>query len=334
MSFLMYEAEMRLKDNTLMRLNKLVRWEKIKEKMGNLGRSGYGPEAYDPLGMLKALILQAWHNLSDAGLEEALKVRMDFMAITGLTEVPDETTICRFRNLLIKQGLMDELLLSVNREIEEHGLKVKESQGAIIDATLIASAARPNKEIQMKEDRKEDEVEYQMEESSLSKDPDARWLKKGKKSYFGYKGFAVVDKEDGYIENIHVTSANKSEVKEFAEILPKIKTKGRMYGDKGYASKENKELLRSYGMKNGIMEKAKANKPLTAFQKKFNKLISQVRYKVEQCFGTLKRKFKFDRASYLTTAKVHGQMLFKAIAFNLLKALNMAIKLPQNALLA
>ncbi|WP_272906067.1 hypothetical protein [Candidatus Bandiella numerosa] len=23
----------------------------------------------------------------------------------------------------------------------------------------------------------------------LSQDPDARWLKKGKKSYFGYKGF-------------------------------------------------------------------------------------------------------------------------------------------------
>jgi IS5 family transposase len=27
--------------------------------------------------MLKALILQAWHNLSDRGLEEALKVRIE-----------------------------------------------------------------------------------------------------------------------------------------------------------------------------------------------------------------------------------------------------------------
>ncbi|NBT86508.1 MAG: IS256 family transposase, partial [Alphaproteobacteria bacterium] len=26
----------------------------------------------------------------------------------------------------------------------------------------------------------------------LPKDPDATWLKRGKRSYFGYKGFAVV----------------------------------------------------------------------------------------------------------------------------------------------
>ena len=333
MTFLLCEAEMRLKDNALIKLNKLIKWTDIKEKMGDLGRSGYGPEAYDPLSMLKALILQAWHNLSDRGLEEALKVRMDFMAMTGFSDVPDETTICRFRNLLIKRGLMDELLLSINEQIDGHGLKVKASQGAIIDATLIASAARPKQEITMKEDRKEEEVEYQMEGNSLSKDEDARWLKKGKKSHFGYKGFAVVDQEDGYIKNIHVTPANKSEVKEFAEILPKVKVKGRFYADKGYASKENKELLRSHGIKNGIMEKAKVNKPLTAMQKRFNKLISQVRYKVERCFGTLKRKFRFDRASYLSTTKVHAQMVFKAIAHNLLKAINMVMKLPQNPLI-
>ena len=43
----------------------------------------------------------------------------------------------------------------------------------IIDATLIASAARPKQEITMKEYGKEEEVEYQMEGNSLSKDEDA-----------------------------------------------------------------------------------------------------------------------------------------------------------------
>ena len=51
-------------------------------------------------------------------------------------------------------------------------------------------------------------------------------------------------------------------------------------------------------------------------------MISKIRYKVEQGFGTLKRKFKFTRASYFTTPKVQGQMALKAIAFNLLKASN------------
>ncbi|MDR0640759.1 MAG: transposase [Holosporales bacterium] len=38
-----------------------------------------GPTGYEPIKLLKALILLAWHNLSDTELEESLRVRMDFM---------------------------------------------------------------------------------------------------------------------------------------------------------------------------------------------------------------------------------------------------------------
>ena len=156
-------------------------------------------------------------------------------------------------------------------------------------------------------------------------DPDATWLKKGKKYYYGYKGYAVTDAEGGYVENVHVTPANVSEMKEFENIIHKIKGKGRrVYTDKGSASEANRGHLRWHGFKNGIMEKAVKGKPLGYWQKYFNKQISKVRYRVEQCFGTLKRKFKFLRASYRTVVKVHGQMVFKSMVFNLLKAINMA----------
>ena len=36
MTFLLCEAEMRLKDNALIKLNKLIKWTDIKEKMGDL----------------------------------------------------------------------------------------------------------------------------------------------------------------------------------------------------------------------------------------------------------------------------------------------------------
>lgn len=328
MSFLVQEAIDRLSNSNLIKVSKLIQWESLRAEMGNLGRSGYGPEGYDPLKMLKAIILQSWHSLSDAELEEAIRVRLDFMVITELIKAPDETTICRFRNLLIKQKLMDKLLRKINEQLECEGLKIQKSQGAIIDATLITSAACPRRELKATPlDREENEIVYSAQgEETLSKDPDATWLKKGKKSYFGYKGFAVVDKEDGYINHTHVTSAHISEVKELANILPNTKISGRLYADKGYASTENKELLKRYGIANGIMEKAHRNKPLRHSQRCFNRLISKVRYKVEQGFGTLKRKFRFDRASYFTTAKVHAQMILKAIAFNLLKALNKIIR--------
>ena len=80
--------------------------------------------------------------------------------------------------------------------------------------------------------------------------------------------------------------------------------------------------LKRNKIKDGIMHKAQKNKPLTPRQKLINKLISKQRYIVEQCFGTLKRKFKFKRASYTTKRKVQAQFTFKAICSNLLKAAN------------
>ena len=323
MSFLSCEAKERLKNSQLIHAFSLIDWNFIRGQMGKMGRSGYGPNGYTPINLLKALILQAWHSLSDEGLEEALRVRLDFMVITGLEKVPDHTTLCRFRNLLMSQNLWETLLSLVNNQLEKKGLKVKQSQGAIIDATLIESAARPRKEMKgIVIDREETGNQYIIEDQvKLSKDPDATWLKKGKRTYFGYKGFMLTDQEEGYIDQVHAAPAHVAEVSELKEIIEDRRDK-RLYGDKGYASQSNKDLLRSKGIKNGLMEKAKRNKPLTHWQKVFNGLISKIRYRVEQAFGTLKRKFKFTRASYFTTPKVQGQMALKAIAFNLLKASN------------
>lgn len=321
MSFLASEAESRLKNNTIIELNRIINWKSLQQRMGNLGRSSYGPKGYNALSLLKALVLQSWYSLSDTELEEALRVRLDFMVVTGLEEVPDSTT----RNLLISRKLMDELLTELNGQLEQRGLKVRESKGAILDATIVESSCRPNKLLETVPVDREEEVIHEVSEIKTSSDPDASWLKKGKKYYYGYKGYAVTDIESGYVENVHVTPASVSEMKEFENIIPKIKGKGRrVYTDKGSASKANRKHLSEHGFKNGIMEKAVKSKSLGYWQRYFNKQIAKVRYRVEQCFGTLKRKFKFLRASYSTVVKVHGQMVLKSMAFNLLKAINMA----------
>ncbi|MBS0272480.1 MAG: IS5 family transposase [Proteobacteria bacterium] len=331
MSFLVSEVQVRIKDSPLLKLRELIEWNQVVKEMGSLGRSAYGPTGYDPLKLLKALILQAWHSLSDVGLEEALRVRLDFMLFTGFDqEVPDATTLCRFRNLLTARHLWEKILRSINISLEDKGLKVTASHGAILDATIIESAARPRKTLEaVVEDRKEEEDREiinvtVLPEAQQSVDPDARWLKKGKKSYFGYKGFAVVDGKEGYIDHIRVKPANASEVRSMEEVIkgmPKIK---RLYGDKGYASQANRQHLRGQKIKNGLMYKASRGYELSDHPKKFNRLVSQVRYRIEQCFGTLKRRFRFMRASYLTEIKVEAQMTVKAISFNLLKAYRQA----------
>jgi IS5 family transposase len=323
-SFLKLAALDRVKKNNLLKINEIIDWQQQRLVLKKIDRSGLGPTGYDTLGLLKALILQAWYELSDYQLEESLRVRMDFMLFTGFDDdVPDHSTLCRFRNLLISRGILEKSLNNINKQLERKGLKVEAKEGAIIDATVIESAARPEKVLEAAAaDRDEENPKYVVENTSYSKDKDARWLKKGGKSYFGYKVFAVVDAKRGYIEKVHTTPANASECRAFPDVVSDMETK-RMYADKGYASAENREYLQKNGVKSAIMHVARRNKTLGYWQKVFNRLVSKVRFRVEQAFGTLKRRFSFTRARYFGLAKVQGQCLLKSIAFNLLKAVNM-----------
>ena len=78
-------------------------------------------------------------------------MRFDFMLFAGLDlhcTVPDETTHCRFRNAMVKAGAYDGLLAKVCCLLESHGLKMNEANAAIIDATLIESAAWPRTHVE------------------------------------------------------------------------------------------------------------------------------------------------------------------------------------------
>jgi IS5 family transposase len=326
-------VEERLKDNQLLQLSELIDWRQIEKHLSRVHlrdeSKAPGEEGYNKLSMFKALLLGQWHSLSDPKLEEALRVRLDFMQFTGFRlgdAIPDETTLCRFRNKLISRGLDSKLFMAVNSELERLGLKVEKAEAAVVDATIISSAARPGKVIEMSLDREEEASTNDNFEIHESADKEARWLKKGKKSYYGYKGYIATDSKDGYIIKPGATPANTSEAREFIPFTEGIEAI-RMLGDKGYASKNNRETLKARGIKDGLMHKATKGKALRASQKLFNKLISKKRYIVEQAFGTLKRKFRFDRASYFGLRKVEAQLTFKAMCFNLNKALNIKTRL-------
>ena len=92
------------------------------------------------------MLLGQWHNLSDLKLEEALRVRIDFMYFCGLSltnDVPDEAELCRFRSCLITTGKLGGLLGLLNAQLQAHGLMVKPARRAVIDATLVQLADRP-----------------------------------------------------------------------------------------------------------------------------------------------------------------------------------------------
>jgi IS5 family transposase len=91
--------------------------------------------------------------------------------------------------------------------------------------------------------------------------------------------------------------------------------------------------------RDGIMGKAGGGKavrgrPLRASEKRFTKLISKRRFRVEHCFGSMKRLlgkrlFGRHRAQYCGLAKTHAQPEMAARGQTLLKAVNTIKMNPQ-----
>jgi IS5 family transposase len=115
------------------------------------------------------------------------------------------------------------------------------------------------------------------------------------------------------------TAANVNEISNLAEVLDcaDLPEKSVLYGDKGYQSEKNTASLKERKIKNRILKKAKKNKALAILELKFNKLVGKTRFKVERCFGSIKRWFKGAIARYRGIQKMHIQNLMEVFAYNL-----------------
>jgi transposase, IS5 family len=307
-----------------------IRIERILRKKYKKFFNAVGSPAYPSLVMFKILLVQTWFDLSDPQMEEALLDRISFARFVGLSlasDVPDHSTICRFRNEILALGLYEKLFNEINKQLEDKSILVK--KGAIVDATVIESSRHPRKIVETEsipEDRNEDNNKGANDgnapEIHYSDDTDAKWLVKGKKAYYGYKVHMAVDDRNGFILGGHVTSANRSDMNELKQVVEKsgLKEKSSVATDKGYASKGNRNMLKEKKLKNRIMRKAVRGHALTEREKLFNRLISGFRYLVEQTNGILKQHYGFNRMRYLGCEKCEMEFYLKAMALNLKKA--------------
>jgi IS5 family transposase len=132
------------------------------------GKTGRPPFALQT--MLRIHLLQQFFGHSDPAMEEALHdipLYREFAHLdAGLTRLPDESTILRFRHLLEQHQLAPQILASVNARLMARGLLLK--SGTVVDATLIAApSSTKNKDGQ--------------------RDPEMHQTKKGNQWHFGMK---------------------------------------------------------------------------------------------------------------------------------------------------
>ena len=123
----------------------------------------------------------------------------DFVGIDlSREQVPDATTLLKFRRLLEQHELTKAIFEAVNAHLGEQGLLMRE--GTLVDAMIIVA---PNS----------------TKNQDGERHPEMHQAKKGQQHYFGMKAHVGADADSGLVHSVHVTSANESDVANTHELL-------------------------------------------------------------------------------------------------------------------
>jgi IS5 family transposase len=252
--------------------------------------------------LLRVMILQHLYGLSDPQAEEQLKDRLSFQKFVQLDThetVPDETTICRFRQRLIECQLHEELLGLLNAQLEARGYIVK--RVTLVDATLVESSRKRPAAQAAREGR--------------APDADASYTRKYNQSFYGYKAHVSSDGEHQLIRAAVISTASRYDGAVLTAIVPADSEV--IYADKAYDTKANQAWLRARGIRNGILKKEAHHIQLTAEDRERNHEKSLVRRQIERIFAHLKKWQHYRRVRYLGLAKNQLELTLKAVAYNL-----------------
>lgn len=176
----------------LKELDSIIDFNKLRKTLNKNGvakSNVAGAPAYDNVLMFKVLLLQKYYNLSDQAMEDALYVNLLYIRFTGLSledSVPDESTIGRFRNSLLKNKLYDKLFTLVNKQLQAKGFIAQTGKSILVDASLIKSNNTQIKN-KTKEQRESDkkaikeinaDLDIKIEAELQSSKPSAKKIKK------------------------------------------------------------------------------------------------------------------------------------------------------------
>jgi IS5 family transposase len=276
----------------LERLNEGVDFEifrkLLESKLSKLAKAPGGRPPYDYVLMFKVLILQRYYNLSDEQIEFQINDRLSFMRFLDLTisdDIPDSRTVWNFREQITDLGLVEELFSLFLGKLNALGLIINE--GKIIDASFVEVPRQRNKSAENEQIKSGNGAELWNDspKKKRQKDIDARWTKKNKQTFFGYKNHVKEDGKSKLITKYKVTSAEVHDSQTTDELLDENDKGEPFYADSAYTGEPQEKIIASKEMENRVCEKGYKNRPLTEEQKANNTEKSRFRSRVEHIFG-------------------------------------------------
>jgi IS5 family transposase len=276
----------------LERLNEGIDFEIFREllesRLIKLAKAPGGRPPYDYVLMFKILILQRYYNLSDEQIEFQINDRLSFMRFLDLTisdDIPDSRTVWNFREQITALGLVEDLFALFLDKLNALGLIINE--GKIIDASFVEVPRQRNKIAENEQIKSGNGAELWNDspKKKSQKDIDARWTKKNKQTFFGYKNHVKEDGKSKLITKYMVTSAEVHDSQATDELLDMNDKCEPFYADSAYTGEPQDKIIASKEMENRVCEKGYKNRPLTEEQKANNTEKSRFRSRVEHIFG-------------------------------------------------
>ncbi len=305
-------------DKLLSDIETFVDWNELASLCSKLYKdSNRGRPSLPTVFGLKCLILQYLYNLSDPALEDALIDRLSFQRFLGInfdTEIPDFTTIWRFRERLIETGLLNSIFANILNQLEKRNVILR--RGTLIDATLVQAARKKHPH-----DKREDGDAG----GSAQRDHDATGTQKGGKQYFGYKGHIAADEGSNIIRRVRFTTASVHDSRELGNLI--CGDERSVFADKAYADDRIKKSMRERGVYYGILDKGRRGRPkLSGKQKKANHWKSRVRNSVERPFAHFKRLMGYRAVRYVTIKRNELHFMFLCLIHNIRRGIALTLK--------
>ncbi len=255
-------------------------------------KSNAGAKPFDVVMMFKILILQRYYGLGDTQIEYQILDRLSFKKFLGLEsgdKVPDEKTVWAFREKLTNENLIEVIFSEFTEHLEIHGLIINE--GKMVDASFTIAPRQRNTRDENKKIKEGNGNELWNDKPNKKKhkDIDARWTKKNRETFFGYKNHAKVDTKSKFIDNYKVTDASVHDSQPLDNLLTESDEEQDFHADSAYTGEDQEKVISKYKMKNKVHEKGYRNKPLSDEQKANNKEKSKTRARVEHVFGFMEQ---------------------------------------------
>jgi IS5 family transposase len=305
----------------LPKIQKVVDWQQFhslleavrdKEHKSNAGR-----KPFDPIVMLKVLILQSLYNLSDEQTEFQIRDRLSFMRFLGFSlgdTVPDAKTIWLFREQLTEAGVIEKAFEQFEAYLCEQGFTAR--KGQIVDASIVAVPKQRNNREENKKIKQGEIPEDWSEQKKRQKDTDARWTKKNGQNYYGYKNHIDVDVKHKLIRSYEVTSASVHDSQVFEGLLDEDNSSRDVWADSAYRSEEKLRELKQRKYREHLQRKGCRHKKLTEREAQGNRTRSRIRSRVEHVFGVQAKRAGSLIVRAIGLVRVKAKVGLRNLAYN------------------